>query len=212
LATLTLIQLLNDLELLATLCSSVDDAILYEEFVRRFLPEIQAECLKICKNRKLDLHIGRQIAHETFEKLRKYKSFKADQITCTSSHQGILIYLFRISRNLFNDWNNKEKKSKEYYVNKSYFEAITEKLAIPETSDILQWKRDVSVMIFKKLNKNEQAVVLADIDQKRYTKYLPDEITENLALSLRVKNDTIRKIRERAIKKIEKTIDEINQQ
>ena len=53
--------------------------------------------------------------------------------------------------------------------------------------------------------------MLADIDYKRGQKYLLDDISEILAEELGVKKDTIRKIRERAIEKINKAIDEINQ-
>ncbi len=139
-------------------------------------------------------------------------TFKIDNINRSVTHEGILVYLYRISRNLFNDWHNKEKKAKQEYVCKSYFEDLAESLAVPDTPDVLKWKRDVTLMIFKKLNQKEQAVVLADIDHKKHGVYLPDEITENLSFSLDVKKDTIRKIRERAIVKIKKTINEINQQ
>jgi RNA polymerase sigma factor (sigma-70 family) len=179
--------------------------------VNRFLTEVQTECLIICKRRKLDPHIGKQIAHDVFEKIRKYKSFKPERISATTSHKGILIYLYHISRNLFNDWHKNEKRDKEDYTN-SYFEHLIESLVIPDTPDKLKWKRDVSSKIFNKLNKKEQAVVIADIEHKRLGVYLPDEVSENLALTLGVKKSTIRKIRERAIEKIKKAIDEINQE
>jgi RNA polymerase sigma factor (sigma-70 family) len=197
--------------LLTSLCSSHEDDVLFQEFVRRFLPELEADCIRVSRQRKLDTHIGREIAHDVFEKLRKYKSFKTDQVRANSSHQGILVYLFGIARNLFNDWHNTNKRNKSDYVNKTYFDELTESLPADSHGADLEWKRDLAVKIFKTLNKKEQAVVLADIDHKKYGKYLPDEVTENLALTLGVKNDTIRKIRERAISKIKKAIDEINQ-
>lgn len=205
------IRLLSDVQLLEALCSEQDDSALYEEFVKRFLEEVKEECLKICKQRKLDSHIGRQIAHEVFEKLRKYKSFKADQIKSPTSHQGILVYLLRISRNLFNDWHRKEKRAQEPYVGKNYFEDITESLQPPDGIDQLKWKRDVSLAIFKKLNSKEQTIILADIEHKRSAHYLPDDVTETLSTTLGVEKATIRKIRERAISKIKKAIYEINQ-
>jgi DNA-directed RNA polymerase specialized sigma24 family protein len=212
LITVDQIQQLNDLDLLASLCSSHEDDLLYREFVNRFLPELEAECLNICKQRKIDHHIGKQIAHDSLEKLRKYKSFKSDQLQSFPSHKGILIYLFSIARNLFIDLYNKEKKNNEEYLGRNIFEELTGSLAIPDTPDVLQWKRDLASKIYKKLNKNEQQVVLADIEHKRHRRYLPDEVTEKLAFNLGVKKDTIRKIRERAITKIKKAIDEINQQ
>jgi len=204
------IDLLSDLELLIALCASQKDDLLYSEFVSRFLSELEVECINICRRRKLDLHIGRQIAHEAFEKLRKYKSFDSSKLTHASSHKGILIYLYQISRNLFNDWHNKEKRKKGDYRDRSYFEQLTEKVDIPNTPQDLKWKKDIAVKIFSKLNKKEQTVVLADIDYKKFSRYLPDDITVNLALELKVKKGTIRKIRERAILKIKKAIDEIN--
>ena len=205
-------QLLNDIELLTALCSSQEDDLFYAEFVKRFLPEIETECIKICKQRKLDLHTGKQIAHDVFEKLRKYKSFQTDSINATSSHKGILVYLYRIARNLFNDWHNQKKKNNNGYVNKTYFEDLFSQVVMPETKDLLQWKRDTSLAIFKKLNPKEQRVILTDIDHKKRHLYLPDEINEDLAQCLGVKKDSIRKIRERAITKIKIAIDEINKQ
>jgi hypothetical protein len=52
--------------------------------------------------------------------------------------------------------------------------------------------------------------VLRDVEYKRHHKYLPDDVNESLSKELCIKKDTIRKIRERAIKKIKNAIDEIN--
>ncbi|MEO6228543.1 MAG: sigma-70 family RNA polymerase sigma factor [Ferruginibacter sp.] len=205
-------QPLSDLELLTALCTSQDDDIFYVEFVERFLPEIETECIKICKQRKLDLHVGKEIAHDVFEKLRKYKSFESDAVTAISSHTGILVYLYRIAKNLFNDWHNKAKKNRNSYVNKTYFDELFSRVIMPDTGDLLQWKRDTSLTILKKLNPKEQKVILTDIDHKKHSLYLPDEINEDLAQCLGVKKDSIRKIRERAITKIKIAIDEINKQ
>lgn len=206
------LRLLTDLELLTALCSEQDDACLYTEFVNRFHEELQKECLEICKKRKLDSHIGKQITHEVFEKLRRYKSFRQEEIKISSSHEGILVYLFKIARNLFIDWYNKEKRTREPYLAKNYFDEITESLQPPEDVDLLFWKKETALKLFKKLNANEKAVLLADIDHKKQQRYLPDEITDMLAESLSIQKATIRKIRERAIKKIKTAIDEINQQ
>jgi 5S rRNA maturation endonuclease (ribonuclease M5) len=61
-----------------------------------------------------------------------------------------------------------------------------------------------------KLNKKEQVVILTDIDYKRGRKYLPPDVNELLATKINVKLATVRKIRERAVKKIKLAIDEIN--
>ncbi|KAA9338987.1 RNA polymerase sigma factor [Adhaeribacter soli] len=209
--TLVQLKLLSDIDLFITLCSAQSDNAIYEEFVKRFLPELKKECLQICKKRKLDEHLGLQIAHDTFEKARKYKSFRSDEIKTPDSRKGILIYLFRIATNLFNDHHSREKKESQVIVHKSYFDD----LFCPQNGDSSPERllriRDTTLKIFSQLNKKEQKVVLTDLDYKKHQKYLPDDVNERLADELGVKKDTIRKIRERAINKIKKAIDEINQ-
>ena len=67
------------------------------------------------------------------------------------------------------------------------------------------------VFILKKLNKKEQTVILTDIEHKKFQKYLPDDVTEDLTLKLGIKKETVRKIRERAIVKIKEAINEFNE-
>jgi hypothetical protein len=70
--------------------------------------------------------------------------------------------------------------------------------------------KELTLHAFKRLSLREQKVILADIEYKRHYKYLPDDVTDKLATELKVKKDTIRKIRERAKTKIKKAIDEFN--
>ena len=200
---------LTDLELITTLCSTEDDAQAYEEFVYRFLPDVEKGCKGICKTRKLDLHVGQQIAHESFERVRKYKSFRKDGIKLHPDRKAVIVYLYRICTTLFNDHYNKNKKAE--VVHKTYFDEISEAATTLDIKDLTK-KRDLSVAIFNKLNPKEKQVFLTDLQYKKQQKYLPDEVTDNLAATLGVKPATIREIRERAIEKIKKAIDEINQQ
>lgn len=208
-ATLTNITNLQDIELLERLCSSDDDDLLYSQFLNRFLPDVEKECSRICNSRKLDSHVGKQIAHETFERVRKYKSFTKDQIKLANERKAIIVYLNRISLSLFNDFYNNEHKKE--IVHKTYFDDIIS----PDSQAIdvkdLKKKKDLALLIFKKLNKKEQTILLADIEHKRHQKYLPDNVLDNLAKDLNIKRDTVRKIRERAIQKIKQAIDEINE-
>jgi DNA-directed RNA polymerase specialized sigma24 family protein len=200
---------LSDSHLLEALCTSDDDHLLYNEFVIRFLPAVQGECEKVCKSRKLDGHVGIQIAHETFERIRKYKSFKKDQIKLPDERKGILIYLNRVSLSLFNDFH-KRCQSKEID-HKTYFDDIISAETSGTGVNELKRKKDLAVLMLKKLNAKEQKVILTDLEYKRHQKYLPDDVIEVLATELNVKSDSIRKIRERAIQKIKKAIDEFNQ-
>lgn len=205
------VKLLSDLELLCNLCSIQDDQEVYDEFVRRFYKELKAECEKRCKARKLDKHLGIQVAHDTFEKVRRYKTFRADEMNIADSRKGILVYLFRISTNLFNDHHRKEKKQKEQVHHKMYFEDLIGSVSIKSDPARLKQIKDLTLQVFKRLNKKEQRVILVDIEYKKHHKYLPDDVNERLSTELGVKKDTVRKIRERAIQKIKKAIDEINQ-
>jgi DNA-directed RNA polymerase specialized sigma24 family protein len=201
---------LSDLELLVALCSMHSDEGPYKEFVNRFYSDLQSECLRICKARKLDKHVGIQIAHETFEKVRKYKSFQVDQVKMTDSRKGILVYLIRISLNLFNNHHNKEKRQNEIANHKSYFEDLSQSTEQIDDPVKLERIKELTLHAFKRLSLREQKVILADIEYKRHYKYLPDDVTDKLATELKVKKDTIRKIRERAKTKIKKAIDEFN--
>ena len=205
------LRLLSDVELFIELCSVECDDDIYSEFVKRFLPDLKKECLQICKRRKLDQHIGVEIAHDTFEKARKYKSFKSDQVKSPESRKGVLVYLYRIATNLFNDYHNREKKNNSVIVHKSYFDDL---FCPPEegiSPEKLLEIRDTALYVFRQLSKNEQKVVLTDLEYKKHQRYLPDDVNERLAEEMNVEKGTIRKIRERAIIKIKKSIDEINQ-
>jgi DNA-directed RNA polymerase specialized sigma24 family protein len=187
------------------LCSEEDDEILYAEFTKRFLPELSEKCLQICRGRNLDNHIGRQVAHESLEKVRKYKGFRTEQITINDCHKGILVYLFRIATNLFNDYHRKNKSSQQVTVHKTYLENIFETVNGIDAAELKQTK-DFALNLFNRLNKKEQKVVLTDIEYKKFFKYLPDDVNERLAEELDVKPATVRKIRERAVEKLQKFI------
>lgn len=199
---------MSDVQLLENMCSTDDDQHYYDHFVRRFLSDIEGYCSRVCIVRNLDNHIGQQIAHETFERVRKYKSYSRDGSKVPDDRKAILGYLKRISTCLFNNHYNNEKKKD--IVHKSYFDDIMH--AVSETIDAkaLKNKKDVALIIYGKLNKKEQTVVLKDIEYKKHQKYLPDDVTATLAVELKVKPDTIRKIRARAIEKIKNAINEVN--
>jgi DNA-directed RNA polymerase specialized sigma24 family protein len=202
------ISKMSDVQLLEQLCSTVDDQHHYDHFVKRFLPDVQAHCDRICIVRKLDNHVGLQIAHETFERVRKYKSYSRDGSKVPDDRKAILGYLKRISTRLFNNhYNNGKKKD---IVHKSYLDDIMETVSATVDVKALKNKKDVAVIIYGKLNKKEQAVVLKDIEYKKHQKYLPDDVTATLAAELKVLPGTIRKIRARAIEKIKNAINEVN--
>lgn len=199
---------MSDVQLLEHMCSTDDDQHHYDHFVKRFLGDVQTHCDRVCTVRKLDSHTGQQIAHETFERVRKYKSYTRDGSNIPDDRKAILGYLKRISTRLFNNHHNNEKKKD--IVHKSYFDEILQTAS--ETVDVkaLKNKKDVAMVIFGKLNKKEQAVVLKDIEHKKHQKYLPDDVTAALAEELKVQPGTIRKIRARAIEKIKNAINEVN--
>lgn len=200
---------LPDKELLRLLCSTADDDRIFNEFVNRFWPDIDKECSKICQNRKIDPQIGSEIAHETFDRVRKYKSFKEDEIKIKDDRKAILVYLIRISVRLFNNYHS--KNNKQDIIHRTYFDDLADTVNGSFDVKDLKQKKDVSVKILKKLTHKEQRVLLVDMEYKRHQKYLPDDVLDTLAEELKVKKDTIRKIRERAIDKLQKAIDEINQ-
>lgn len=204
----TAISKISDVRLLEHICSTDDDQDYYDHFVERFLPDVQDHCKKLCVIRKLHRHVGEQIAHETFERVRKYKTYSRDGSKIPDDRKAILVYLKQISIRLFNDHYNKETKKE--IVHRTYFDSIMQ--AVNETVDVkaLKNKKDIAVIIFGKLNKKEQVVIAKDIEYKKHQKYLPDNVTAELSAELKVAPGTIRKIRARAINKIKKAIDEVN--
>lgn len=179
----------------------------FNEFVKRYHPTITEHCITKCKLRKLDKHIGIQIAHDTFDKIKKSKSFKKEKLNGADSKSAIFGWLFRISSNLFYDYHNSQKKDNN--INESYFDELFDK-AKEISVDSLEEKRNISLEIISKLNLKEREVIITDLEYKRSQKYLPDEVTESLANRIGVKKSSIRKIRERALLKLKKAIDEIN--
>jgi DNA-directed RNA polymerase specialized sigma24 family protein len=208
------LTLLSDLELLKALCSPQGDEKTYSEFVRRFLPDVKEECIRIGTRRKVDRHTSIQIAHDTFEKARKYKTFKEDEIKIPDSRKAVLVYLYRIATNQFNDYYNKEKKERGSVAHKTYFDDLIPVDGLETDPEKLLRIKEASLAILKKLNPKEKAVVLADLEYKKHHKYLylPDVVNERLANELGVKKESLRKIRERAIAKLKKAFDEINQE
>lgn len=197
---------IDSIELLELIRDS-DDNEAYKEFVQRFLPIIKDQCLTKCKLRKLDRSIGLQIAHDTLEKTRKSKSFKREKLNGSDSKSKITGWLFRISSNLFYDFHNSQKCDDHEY--NFYIDELFSKASEINVSSLTE-KRDLSIKILQKLNPKEREVVLTDIEYKRSHKYLPEDANESLANRIGVKKNTIRKIRERAIMKLNNAIDEIN--
>jgi RNA polymerase sigma factor (sigma-70 family) len=185
-----------------------DDNEAYKEFVQRFLPIVKEQCLTKCKLRKLDKDVGLQIAHDTFEKVRKSKSFKREKLNGSDQSSMITGWLFRISSNLFYDYHNSQKC--DFQVYDFYLDEIIVK-AREINANSLAEKRDISLKILQQLNPKEREVVITDLEYKRSQKYLPEDANESLANRIGVKKNTVRKIRERAILKLNKAIDEINE-
>lgn len=159
--------------------------------------------------RKLDPHIGTQIAHECFEKVRKYKTFKVDEVKIKDCRKAVMAYLYRIIQNLFNDYQRSAERKESVVVNKSYFDGLLEDKSVGDDPERLQQVKKKAVDVLSSLSPREQKVILTDLEYKRSQKYLPDDVIELLAAEFGVKKDTIRKIRERAIQKIKNAINEV---
>lgn len=204
------LTILTDKELLEALCTDQDDHRFYEAFIERFLTDVTQICARICNSRNIDRHVGQQIAHQVFERVRKYKSFKSDEIHLPNERAAILAYLNRIATRLFYDHHKQSKK--ELVNHKTYFEEILSGNGQCINVRHLKEIKDLASLLFKQLNKKEQQVILADIEYKKHHRYLPDDVTERLALELGIQKSTVRKIRERAINKIKSFLNGINQQ
>ncbi len=203
---------LSDSDLLEYVCATDGDEVAYNEFLNRYLTDIQNLCDKICKWRRLHNHIGLQIAHEAFEKLRRLKSFKREHLRHGDEHKAIVGFFYPICINLFNDYYNQNKKKEEAVVLPTYFDELAE--TIKATTDVRDNKKtkDLTERILKKLNEKEKKVLFADIEYKRHQRYLPTEVVASLCEELNVQEAGIRKLRERAIAKIKKEINVINSQ
>lgn len=199
---------LTDIDLLVELSTSSRDN-LYQEFVSRYYDDVQKECLLICKKRNLDKHIGIQIAHETFEKVKKTKSFDKEKLSQRSPRKAILGWLYRILSCLFYDFHKSSKKSDEPI--EFYLDEIGSDIQRRSGEDLLS-NKEIAVKIFKKLNSKEQLVVIKDIEYKRLQKYHDSVVLDILANQLGVKKDSIRKIRQRAKVKIKNEINKINEE
>ncbi len=198
---------LTDIELIEGFCAEQELEGAYDEFVKRYYKDCQKTCEKICNLRKLDKHIGLQISHDTFEKIRRYKSFKRPLNSLLDERKAINGFLYRIAVNLFNDYHKTTQKRPD--PKPTFFSDLLD--SIPDLED-LQAKAEFAAQIFNRLNKKEQRVLIVDLDYKKHHIYLPDDVIESLSIELNVKPDTIRKIRERVKLKVKKFIDEYNEQ
>ena len=196
----------SDTELLENICRNDANDVSYSSFVSRYIKDVETECSKICERRKLDKHIGLQIAHDTFEKVKKYRSFDRNRLRGSTERLAIMGFLYRIYINLFKDYHNKNNKT--WVKSSSYFEDLQETLKFDVRKN--QQIKEYTLRILKKLNEKEKKVLIADIEYKRHHKYLPDDVVASLCLELNIKEPAIRKLRERLIFKIKKEIDIIN--
>jgi len=196
----------SDTELLENICRNDANDVSYSSFVSRYIKDVETECSKICERRKLDKHIGLQIAHDTFEKVKKYRSFDRNKLRGSTERLAIMGFLYRIYINLFKDYHNKNNKT--WVKSGSYFEDLQKTLKFDVRKN--QQIKEYTLRILKKLNEKEKKVLIADIEYKRHHKYLPDDVVASLCLELNIKEPAIRKLRERLIFKIKKEIDIIN--
>ncbi|WP_316846486.1 hypothetical protein [Pedobacter psychrodurus] len=196
----------SDTELLENICRNDANDVSYSSFVSRYIKDVETECSKICERRKLDKHIGLQIAHDTFEKVKKYRSFDRNKLRGSTERLAIMGFLYRIYINLFKDYHNKNNKT--WVKSSSYFEDLQETLKFDVRKN--HQIKEYTLRILKKLNEKEKKVLIADIEYKRNHKYLPDDVVASLCLELNIKEPAIRKLRERLIFKIKKEIDIIN--
>ena len=116
-------------------------------------------------------------------------------------------WLYRISSNIFYDYHNSQNQKSnlpDFYLND--IKAEIDNIA-PEK---LLTQKEMTELIMGKLSLKEKEVVITDIEYKRSQKYLPPDVLDELANKLNIKPASVRKIRERAIKKIKLAIDEIN--
>jgi DNA-directed RNA polymerase specialized sigma24 family protein len=205
-------KLLSDVDLFVALCNEPSDDECYSEFVRRFLPNVMDECKRKCQVKKLDPHVGQEIAHKTLENARRSGTFE-ERKDAKDPRKTILVYLFQIATNLFNDHYRRKQRELQLQTlhRRTYFRDLIETDQYENDPEKLQKITDHAAYIFNQLNKKEKAVVLKDIEYKKHYRYLPDEVTGELAEELGVQKATIRKIRERASEKIKKAINEINQ-
>lgn len=190
------------------LCTTEDDTAPYKEFVQRFHLELKQICRRKCELRKLDQHIGETIVHEVFERVRKYKSFKRDHFRGVNGHKWVLAYLYRSASRLFLNHHNEQKRQEELPDN--YLDDLRSEAKAIDPAQLQEVKNRTAAAL-KKLTPKELAVVLADHQYKKHTKYLPDDVILALSEQLGVKPATIRKLRERAIKKLNQAINEINE-
>lgn len=200
------IKQLDDISLLEYLCDSKCE-VAYEEFVTRYYKIVKEQCLFKCKQRKLDKHIGEEIAHDTFEKVKRTNSFKREKLKGSDPVKAITGWLYRILNNQFYDYHNSKKKLDA--PDESYFSELAQEFAESHPDELMDLK-EFAETILSKLNKKEKEVVLTDFEYKRGRKYLPPDINESLAVRIGVKPGTVRKIRERAIVKIKLAINEFN--
>lgn len=196
----------SDIDLLEFICNTNADELPYSIFVNRYIEDVEAECAKICDRRKLDHHIGQQIAHDAFAKIRKYRSFDKNKLRGNDERKAILGFIYIICINLFKDHHKKNIEPPTPI--SSYFDDLQNTL----TFDVKDNKKlkDYTLRILKKLNPKEIRVLQTDVEYKRHHKYLPDEVVALLCKELGVKEPGIRKLRERLIVKIKKEIDVIN--
>lgn len=204
------IKQLPDADLLEYVCNVAGDEVAYSEFVNRYLPDTQTMCTKISGQRKLHVHVGLQISHDALAKFRGLKSFDRNKLKPPDDERkSINNLIYAICVNLFNDHHKKENRQapekQSFYLDEIFENAFVNGKTLDNAR-----KKELTARLFKRINKKEQKLLLADMEYKKHQLYLPDHIVASLCEELEVTDSGLRKMRERIIKKFNKEIDVIN--
>lgn len=216
----------DDLELLKVIKHGTEDwlrDLAFTEFVNRYYNFVSDYCQHKCSSHALNEQDTYGIIYEVFENAKKYCSYDQQKSRQRTIRTGIEAWLLRIASNKFSDYFNNEKtrqrEQKNYLDFCSAYKASSFEYdyEIEPCSDDdketeeLETKKTIALQILSVLNEKERTVYLKDLEYKRFKEdYMDRDINKELAKTLCVKTDSIRKIRERYNKKLKKAITEFN--
>lgn len=177
----------------------------FHAFTFRFSEEVSKKCEIICTNWNLDLEFAAEVASQTFERFWKYPKFDPQKIGVQNIDKAVLLYLFRISKNVLIDlWHKRLGTERNPYDGSEeiVWDYPSHEHDCGEIKDSLSHQAIVKKAV-DSLSQKHKIVFLT------YAKYhtdgykLPRHLLSQLRKELNISQQTIRSYKHEAVKKVE---------
>lgn len=183
----------------------------FEAFVFRYSQELSRKTEIICKNWGYSLDVAIEVSQRTFKRIWKYPKFDLAKATTKNVDNAVILYLFRIARNVLTDYVNELSG-----INVSPYdgsESIVWDFPGDEKSidgdDIINPKTHSEVVkkAISTLSEKHKVVFLTYKKYEAVNKKLPRKLLEEIRLKLDISQTTVRSYKFEAYNKVDEYLE-----